>query len=125
MAVNIQISQNLTEIYAFWIGEGLAHRYIMEGKLLNGKEALASGLVDELVPLDMVLERAEKQMKHYLKVNQEILINTKKKLRKHLWDKLELNAENSLKEASILWWKPEIRSKMKAYVESFTNKNKK
>ncbi|WP_339627781.1 enoyl-CoA hydratase/isomerase family protein [uncultured Maribacter sp.] len=125
VAVNIQISQNLTEIYAFWIGEGLAHRYIMEGKLLNGKEALASGLVDELVPLDMVLERAEKQMKHYLKVNQEILINTKKKLRKHLWDKLELNAENSLKEASILWWKPEIRSKMKAYVESFTNKNKK
>ena len=125
VAVNIQISQNLTEIYAFWIGEGLAHRYIMEGKLLNGKEALASGLVDELVPLDMVLERAEKQMKHYLKVNQEILIITKKKLRKHLWDKLELNAENSLKEASILWWKPEIRSKMKAYVESFTNKNKK
>ena len=124
VAVNIQISQNLTEIYAFWIGEGLAHRYIMEGKLLNGKEALAAGLVDELVPLDTVLERSEKQMKHYLKANQEILINTKKKLRKHLWDILDLNAENSLKEATILWWKPEIRSKMKAYVESFTNKNK-
>lgn len=124
VAVNIQISQNLTEIYAFWMGEGLAHRYIMEGKLLNGKEALAAGLVDELVPLDKVLERSEKQMKHYLKANQEILINTKKKLRKHLWDKLDLNAENALKEATILWWKPEIRSKMKAYVESFTNKNK-
>lgn len=124
VAVNIQISQNLTEIYAFWMGDGLAHRYIMEGKLLNGKEALAAGLVDELVPLDKVLERSEKQMKHYLKANQEILINTKKKLRKHLWDKLDLNAENSLKEATILWWKPEIRSKMKAYVESFTNKNK-
>ena len=124
VAVNIQISQNLTEIYAFWMGDGLAHRYIMEGKLLNGKEALAAGLVDELVPLDTVLERSEKQMKHYLKANQEILINTKKKLRKHLWDILDLNAENSLKEATILWWKPEIRSKMKAYVESFTNKNK-
>ncbi|WP_339656325.1 enoyl-CoA hydratase/isomerase family protein [uncultured Maribacter sp.] len=125
VAVNIQISQNLTEIYAFWIGEGLAHRYIMEGKLLNGKEALAAGLVDELVPLDTVLERSEKQMKRYLQANQEILMNTKKKLRKQLWDKLDLNAENSLKEATILWWKPEIRSKMKAYVESFTNKNKK
>lgn len=124
VAVNIQISQNLTEIYAFWMGDGLAHRYILEGKLLNGKEALVAGLVDELVPLDKVLERSEKQMKHYLKANQEILINTKKKLRKHLWDKLDPNAENSLKEATILWWKPEIRSKMKAYVESFTNKNK-
>lgn len=58
VAVNIQISQNLTEIYAFWMGEGLAHRYIMEGKLLNGKEALKAGLVDELVPLEKVLERS-------------------------------------------------------------------
>lgn len=124
VAVNIQISQNLTEIYAFWMGEGLAHRYIMEGKLLNGKEALKAGLIDELVPLQMVLERSERQMKHYLKADEEILINTKKKLRKHLWDKLDLNAENALKEATILWWKPEIRAKMKAYVESFTNKNK-
>jgi 3,2-trans-enoyl-CoA isomerase len=125
VAVNIQISQNLTEIYAFWMGDGLAHRYILAGKLLNGKEALAAGLVDELVPLATVLERSERQMQHYLKADQEILINTKKKLRKHLWEKLDLNAENSLKEAIILWWKPEIRAKMKAYVESFTNKNKK
>jgi 3,2-trans-enoyl-CoA isomerase len=125
VAVNIQISQNLTEIYAFWLGDGLAHRYILEGKLLNGKEALAAGLVDELLPLDAVLERSEKQMKHYLKVNQEILLNTKTKLRKHLWDRLDLNPENALKEAAILWWKPEIRTKMKAYVESFANKNRK
>tara|TARA_R110002012_G_scaffold320402_2_gene543962 strand:- start:70163 stop:70936 length:774 start_codon:yes stop_codon:yes gene_type:complete len=125
VAVNIQISQNLTEIYAFWMGDGLAHRYIMEGKLLSGKEALKAGLVDELLPLDTVLERSEKQMKHYLRADQEILLNTKRKLRKPLWDKLDLNAENALKEATILWWKPEIRAKMKAYVESFTNKNKK
>ncbi|MGC1515386.1 MAG: enoyl-CoA hydratase/isomerase family protein [Maribacter sp.] len=125
VAVNIQISQNLTEIYAFWMGEGLAHRYILEGKLLNGKEAVAAGLVDELVPLDAVLERSELQMKHYLNADQEILIKTKKKLRKVVWDKLDLNAENSLKEATVLWWKPEIRTKMKAYVERFTNKKNK
>ena len=124
VAVNIQISQNLTEVYAFWMGDGLASRYIMEGKLLSGKEALAAGLVDELVPLENVLERAEKQMKRYMQADQEILINTKLKLRKHLMDKLDLKAENSLKEASELWWKPEIRAKMKAYVESFSSKKK-
>ena len=124
VAVNIQISQNLTEVYAFWMGDGLASRYILEGKLLTGKEALAAGLVDELVPLENVLERAEKQMELYLRADQEILINTKSKLRKHLWDKLDLKAENSLKEASELWWKPEIRAKMKAYVESFSSKKK-
>jgi len=124
VAVNIQISQNLTEIYAFWMGDGLASRYILDGKLLNGKEALASGLVDELVPLENVLERAEKQMKKYMLADQEILVNTKAKLRKHLWDKLDINAKNSLSEASELWWKPEIRAKMKAYVESFSGKKK-
>ena len=122
VAVNIQISQNLTEVYAFWMGEGLASRYILEGKLLTGKEALAGGLVDELVPLEEVLERAEKQMKLYMQADQEILINTKRKLRKHLLGKLDLNAENSLKEASELWWKPEIRAKMIAYVARFSSK---
>ncbi len=124
VAVNIQISQNLTEIYAFWMGYGLASRYILEGKLLSGKEAVAAGLVDELVPLEKVLERAEKQMQRYMMADQEIFMNTKKKLRKHLWNKLDLNAENSLKEASELWWKPEIRAKMKTYVESFSSKKK-
>ncbi len=124
VAVNIQISQNLTEIYAFWMGEGLASRYIMEGKLLSGKEALAAGLVDELLPLENVLERAEKKMRQYMRADQEILVNTKAKLRKHLLNKLDLQAENSLKEANELWWKPEIRAKIKAYVESFTNKKK-
>ncbi len=124
VAVNIQISQNLTEIYAFWIGDGLASRYILEGKLLTGKEAVASGLVDELVPLENVIERAENQMQLYMRADQEILVNTKQKLRKHLFDKLDLKAENSLKEAVELWWKPEIRARMKAYVESFSSKKK-
>ena len=122
VAVNIQISQNLTEIYAFWMGDGLASRYILEGKLLSGKEALTAGLVDELLPLADVLARAENQMRHYLKADQEIFINTKAKIRKHLLDKLDLNAENALKEANDLWWQPRIRAKMEAYVESFSSK---
>lgn len=124
VAVNIQISQNLVETYAFWIGQGLASRYIMEGKLLNGKEALSAGLVDELVPLEQVLPKAEAKMQQYLQADQEILLNTKNKLRKNLLSKLDLNAENSLKEAATLWWKPEIRTKMEAYVKSFSNKKK-
>lgn len=122
VAVNIQISQNLVESYSFWMGTSLANRYIMEGKLLNGEEARACGLVDELVPLDEVISRAESKMRHYMKADQEILINTKKKLRKTLLDTLDVDAEESIKEAIPLWWKPEIRAKMKAYVESFSKK---
>jgi len=124
VAVNIQISQNLTEAYAFWMGEGLANRYILEGKLLSGQEAVSAGLVDGLVPLEQVLGHAELKMQQYMKADQEIWVNTKKKLRKHWLDKLDQDPKNSLKEAATLWWKPEIRTKMEAYVESFSNKNK-
>ncbi|MEL7004068.1 MAG: enoyl-CoA hydratase/isomerase family protein [Bacteroidota bacterium] len=122
VAVNIQITQNLVDSYSFWMGSGLANRYILEGKLLNCEEALSSGLVDELVPLDQVISRAEQKMQHYMKADQEILMNTKKKLRKTLLDNLDTDSEASIKEAIPLWWKPEIRAKMKAYVESFTKK---
>lgn len=124
VAVNVQISQDLTACYAYWLGAGLAHRYILEGKLLNGQEAVAVGLVDELLPMDEVLPRAEKQMQRYLRADQEILVNTKAKLRKPLLDTLDSKPENAMRQAAELWWKPEIREKMLAYVESFTNKKK-
>ena len=124
VVVNVQISQDLTEVYAFWLGSGLAHRFILEGKLLNNEEALNAGLVDEVLPLEEVLPRAERQMNQYLLADQEIWINTKRKLRKQLWANLESNPEEAMKEASELWWKPEIRSKMEAYVKSFSSKKK-
>jgi len=124
VAVNVQISQDLTEVYSFWLGSGLAHRYILEGKLLNTTEAVNSGLVDEVLPLDEVLPRAEQQMQLYLRGDQEIWINTKRKLRKSLWNHLESNPADAMKEASELWWKPEIRATMQAYVQSFSNKKK-
>nr|WP_299344989.1 enoyl-CoA hydratase/isomerase family protein [Allomuricauda sp.] len=125
VAVNVQISQDLAECYAYWLGKGLAHRYILEGKLLKGQEALSCGLVDELLPLEDVLPRAEKQMQHYLRADEEILRNTKVKLRKSLLDSLESNPKNAMNQAAELWWKPEIRAKMMAYVEHFTNKKNK
>jgi 3,2-trans-enoyl-CoA isomerase len=122
VSVNVQISQNLAEAYAFWIGDGRASRYILEGKLLSGVEALSAGLIDELLPLENVLERAEIQMQTYLRADPEIWVNTKKKVRKHWLDRLDTDGAQSLREASTLWWKPEIRQKMETYVKSFSNK---
>jgi 3,2-trans-enoyl-CoA isomerase len=124
VAVNIQITHNLIEAYAFWIGRGNAHRYVLEGKLLNGQEAFACGLVQELCPGDEVLSRAEQKMKHYLKADNNILINTKTKLRKTWFDSLQLEASVDLEESTRVWWSPEVRTKMKMYVDFLANKNK-
>lgn len=122
VAVNIQISQNLIDAYAFWIGTGKAHQYILSGKLLKGQEAKEVGLVDQVVPLQEVLSTAENQMKVYLQADQEIFTNTKKKLRKHWLERLEMNPEKDLQQAAQLWWKPAIRAKMEAFVNSLQKK---
>ena len=107
VAVNIRISKNLTDAYAFWIGTGKAHEYILSGKLLK---------VDEVLP------RAEKQMQKYISFHQDIFKNTKAKLRQDWLNKLETDPKKDLQQAAQLWWQPEIRSRMKAFVDSLQSK---
>ena len=118
VAVHIQISKNLIDAYAFWIGYGNAHKFILDGKLLKVDEALEVGLIDEAVELENVLPRAEKQLKKYISFHEGIFRNTKQKLRKDWLSKLETDPKKDLLEAAEMWWKPEIRSRMKAFVES-------
>lgn len=122
VAVNIQISNNIIDAYAFWIGKGRAHEFVLDGKLLNVKEALACGLVNQMVPLEEVIPAAEKKMQQYLMANETIFKNTKQKLRKSWLDGLETDGSKDLGEAIKLWWSPEVRAKMKAFVESLQKK---
>lgn len=122
VAVNIQISQNLVDAYSFWVGSAKAHELILSGKLLKVQEAKSVGLVDEIVKLEEVINRAEKKMQQYLSADYEILINTKQKLRKHWLEKLDTSPNGDLQQTAQLWWKPEIRAKMEAFVNSLQRK---
>lgn len=122
VAVNIQISNNLIRGYSYWLGEGKANECILGGKLLNVEEALASGLVNEVCDLDEVLPKAEAKMRQYLQADEDIFKNTKYKLRKDWLEGMEENPKIDLEQAISLWWKPEIRAKMKAFVESLQKK---
>lgn len=122
VVVHIQISNNIVNAYAFWIGNGRAHRYILDGKLLNVKEALECGLIDQVVPLEEVLPEAERKMKQFLHADETIFKNTKQKLRSGWVSNLETDGSKDLEEAIKLWWKPDIRTKMKAFIDSLQKK---
>jgi len=124
VAVNIQISQNLVDAYAFWIGHAKCHEFVLEGKLLNGQEALNNGLVNEIVSLESVQAKAEAKMKKFLWADDEILRNTKAKLRQTWLSHISDNAEEDLEAARRIWWRPDIRMKMEFFVTSLKNKNK-
>jgi len=126
LAVNVQISTNLIHSYGVWLGQSKAYRHIMAGKLLNNEESLRDGLVDEVVPMEEVLPRAEKRMKKYLQANPDILKNTKANLRREWIQALENNpdAEAELKLVQEVWWSPDVRMRMQMFKVMMANKKK-
>lgn len=124
VAVNILISENIPHAYAFWIGRRKAYQYILEGKLLSVQEAYDSGLVDEICPLEEVLERAERKMQKWLKADDDILRGTKYNLRKDLIKKIDLDVNTLVDVNKSIWWKPEIRAAMKQFVDFMLAKKK-
>lgn len=123
VSVNIQISEMLIESYAFWLGQRQSYQNIITGKLLSPTEALHQGLVDRVVSLENVLATAEDMMKNWLQANPVVLRNTKKKLRQAWIEKLnQCNHNQDLRQASEVWWNPEVRSKIEAYVQLLKSK---
>jgi len=122
VAVDIQISQNIVNGYAYWIGDRLSHQYLLEGKLLSVDEAFSCGLIDERCPLEQVMERAEAKMAQYLKANDTIWKNTKAHCRKYWLDSLTEDISADFEKGIELWWSPEIRSRIEAFVARLTSK---
>jgi len=127
VAVNMQITSNLIYSYGIWLGQSKAYKHIMAGKLLNNEEALRDGLVDEVVPIEEILPRAEKKMQQYLQATPDILKNTKAHLRREWIHVLENNpkSEEDLQLIQDVWWSPDVRMRMqmfKAMLASRKNK---
>jgi 3,2-trans-enoyl-CoA isomerase len=122
VAVNIQISDDIIKAYAFWLGTGKATKYLLAGKLLSPTEGFAAGIIDEVCPLEEVLERAEKKLKKYLYADDIIFRRTKQKCRKTWLEGLSVNGDQSFDEAVETWWRPDIRARIKFFVESLSKK---
>jgi len=120
--VNIGLSEDIINGYSFWLGKGIAARLLLKGTLMNAKEAQSVGFVEEVCPLAEVLDRAEQQMKRYLQAEPQIFKSIKSKARKPWLSQLGNNGEAELKENLEIWWKPEVRARMKGFVERLTKK---
>jgi enoyl-CoA hydratase/carnithine racemase len=115
--VGITIPTNIYDLYSFWIGDKLAYQYLLEGKLILAEKALEVGLVDEVVPVEKVLERAEKKMKNYLSFPANAWKESKANFRKGLISKLSQDVEASFEPTMRQWWSPEGRFALKMVVD--------
>ena len=76
------------------------------------------------MPADDLLAKAEKKMQQYLQADPDIIKNSKAKLRESWLSALNQHAENDLAQVEAIWWKPEVRMKMKMFIAYLTKGRK-
>lgn len=121
--VGVLLPPVISTLYSFAIGRSKAYQYIMEGRLMDAKQALDCGLVQEVVDEALVLEQAEKKMQQYLTYSQTAWRGTKRHIRSHLFRKLDLDFTKAYKPTLQAWWSDEGRERIGALVQSLTSKN--
>lgn len=121
--VGIIVPTGIFDLYAFWIGKPAAHRNLLEGKLMNTQEALAAGLVDELVSIDSLLYAAERKMQKYIQLERNTWQNSKLNIRKELIEKVSADPTASLEIMLKQWWSASTRSILKTIIQNLQQKS--
>ena len=82
--MSLLIPQTFGEIYAAYLGEHRAWASVQQAKMYTAEEAKAVGMVDEVLPEDEVLARAQKYCRRLMNVYAPVYATTKRYQRKNL-----------------------------------------
>ncbi len=121
--VGIIVPNRIFQLYAFWLGEAKAARYLLEGKLMNPQEALDSALVDEVVNSESILTMAERRIRKYMAFEPVTWSKSKIHIRKAL---LKVDLEDQQKELDLMlqqWWSPSTRAILKSIIDGLQKKS--
>lgn len=123
--VGIIVPSNIFKLYSFWIGEGNAYRSLLEGKLFKPVEALALGLIDEVVALNRIQNAAVRKIKSLTQFERNTWTQSKLNFRKELIEDFSKDQTEVVSQVLEQWWNPSTRSIMKTIIDNFTNKGAK
>jgi len=118
--LGIVLPDYVFQLYSYWMGKRQAYHYLMVGHLLSTEEGLTCGLLDEVVPAEQLMERAELKMQDYLKHNQNGWQQSKINIRKDILDAFNFDLEADIQRRMKQWWAPETRAIMGAMVEKLS-----
>ena len=121
--VGIIVPHSIFELYSFWIGKANATRSLLEGKLFSPEEALAIGLVDEVVKQESILTAAERRIRKYMAFEQNTWSQSKINIRKSLIETTSSDQSADLELMLKQWWSPNTRAILKTIIDSLQKKN--
>ena len=120
--VGIIVPNSIFQAYAFWIGKANATRSLLEGKLFSPEEALAIGLVDELVNADSILTAAERRVRKYMAFESNTWQQSKLSIRKELIEATAADQSETLELVLEQWWSPNTRNILKTIINNLQKK---
>lgn len=124
LPVGIVVPEPIFDLYSFWIGRGNAYRNLMEGKLMEPEQALACGLVDELVAKESLVTTAEKQLFKYMALESNSWKRSKLNLRRSLIEVFDQDMSTTIEDILEQWWSPSTRSILKTIIENLSGSKK-
>lgn len=120
--VGIIVPESIFSLYSFWLGKGHANRSLLEGKLFSPEEALAIGLVDELVNQDSIMTASERKIRKYMALEPNTWQQSKLNIRKELIAATSADQSEALKIMLAQWWSPATRNILKMIIDNLQKK---
>lgn len=121
--VGIIVPNVIFKSYSFWLGEAVASRSLLEGKLFTPTEAKEVGLVDAVVNPESILTAAERVARKYMAFEsntwQQSKLNIRKELRAHASKDQSEDLELMLQQ----WWAPSTRLILKTIIDGLQKKS--
>lgn len=104
------------------VGARQAERLGAGGLVISGSEAARLGLVDELVPLDRVVDRAIEWCRSLLALPPQAMTLTRTKARADLASLFDRDIKRELDEVIKDWWSEEAQTVLRALAEKLKKK---
>lgn len=120
--VGIIVPNSIFQLYSFWIGQASAARSLLDGRLFTPEEALAEGLVDEVVNPAGILTAADRRIRKYMATERNTWEQSKLNIRRELIAASRADHTQELDLMLRQWWSPTTRSILKTIIDNLQKK---
>jgi Delta3-Delta2-enoyl-CoA isomerase len=120
--VGLQLPPVIFSGLKWLIGAHQAERLAVGGLLTAPNEAVRIGLVDEVVPLDQVVNRAIEWSRSMLALPVDAMAVTRRRARADLSELFAEPFDLELEQANATWWSPEAQTTLRVLVDRLARK---
>ena len=122
VAVGLSMPIGIGRVFQSLLGERIAEKMTLTGKLVNPEEAESIGLIDEVVESDNLLNHSIETMNKWLKLPFNKQIQSKLSLRKEVIDLMVDTVKKENDNFINAWFSDECRMTMKKIINKLSKK---